>query len=1134
MPIAVQILARADRRAVPYTTATAKFTLTLKLIPQTRIRETYYLAAEYAKLHLRAFVNHTRLEARDKDGSVFEESGTIGDELLEGEVLYLIEEGKTEKETSRERLRSLSVGSASRGRGGSAFRTPSASSRASSAAKGKAKSEPKKTPSQRALEIAQSHRQQKSEQRGRPLSRVARRRESSRSLRALSLEPEDTPKPSIEQAGEQNPPASADLSHSSPAKSKTRQNAAGEQEEVKDASATAVASQRSLPSPSSSPSLPAQDDELVVPDSQDPLNQPWERIKSLSDESAMAAIESTLKAAPPSSQLRGRPHTGPTTRADRSQTRHNKRDEVRQSAQKPQSKPDPYDINSALSDSGGLSPRRPSIMSTSVRKLGSSVKRPGLPSRPSPRRTLPIAKRQPSPIRDPTAATGRTTIPPTPDGRAATPCRGHAVPSSAPGPLLSSPTNHVAAALAKSQARTKRQPWPEYVLVEDSDDEFIDNVLQDAQDRFSSTQPQQPSFEAPLPWSAPPLRVSQEEDPFWPVRAVGRGSPSLDTSPVPKKRQVEQKPSVEDGVSKLGEPDRNAAAGNASSILKAEALPWCAIPPFDSSPPVETVIRSTPRSAPTSTPDKPPVVVIHGSSSSENLDEEIGHVDQVSQASPSQQAPNNDRQPSTAKPVEATFIHGTSSQDEADDEPRQPDTATALLFDDELLMNSLPAFPEDDEPNRSALVDSPPLDLTCESQAQLIATPRSPVQEYPQTDPLMAAADNETPPSAQVSKRKRQVSDEPNSEDERAKKRVRSEEDAEKAGKEERRKEKKARKKQQSREKRQRMVEENARQEEERKRLALEQAHRRAKELELVVSSPLKAAEMGLDISEEYESDDQESGSGQASSRVGRTGVPPPFERGDNNDSLSSKESEDRPSWRKLSKRLFSESPKSSPKSAEESGGEAGAAAPCASAPPGVAQQAGPVDQVEELPFQRRPFDDWAFLESTIGRGAHSSFEVHNRIHLKMMHTGLRNMATSGAKSMPGVTSRKVSKKVSKEASPEEQDIPIDRAPTQVPKVSVVGPPQQASSDDDDVHTLLRTDRSAAPSPKDTAVAAAQASKEKGTRRDIETQRAETQKRRVAKKARKKRRRQNKLTGTHKEIWRAYKNKGAAEAGRDD
>ncbi|KKY31795.1 hypothetical protein UCDDA912_g08219 [Diaporthe ampelina] len=223
---------------------------------------------------------------------------------------------------------------------------------------------------------------------------------------------------------------------------------------------------------------------------------------------------------------------------------------------------------------------------------------------------------------------------------------------------------------------------------------------------------------------------------------------------------------------------------------------------------------------------------------------------------------------------------------------------------------------------------------------------RSPMQNSPKTDPVnIEPAYKEPPPSAQTSKRKRPLGKEPDPE-EKKHRRKRLKKEATDAKKQRDREQKAAMLLGETEEKKLAALQE------ERKKLALERAHRRALELEIIVSSPIKR-EPSIDLGEEGDDEDSGLGSSAYGGDDASADAGVQLDGDDKNDSLSSKEAEDHP----------------------------------ASTPAIVEAQ---LQQCVEERFSRILFDDWAFLESTLGKGSscgrgYSPLDVHNRVHLDMM-----------------------------------------------------------------------------------------------------------------------------------------------------
>lgn len=933
----------------------------MNMLPMTKIRELCLHAAGHARRHFDAVLDGSRFEARDRDGHVFQGHETLSEEILSGETIYLVEggldvrgaakavrgskgAGEKPKTSARERGRLLCLKSleleGDEKETKTPYRTPSVSSRASSSrseSNGRA-GQPRMTASQKALAIAQMGRTSA------PQELIVGRK-----LQPSSAVRKSLPSPALEKVGESAGEGVRDGgSH------------VGEPAELDGLEATLVAAsplRSSFPPPQQPQSPPKQqavppnlqDSQLVIPDSQDPFSQGLFSQQSVEPDHAAPALPAPDTSNTQKAQSRPSPRVNPTTVQPKLQM----------------SRPDPYDINTVLSDDenehsdGSNNNTTTNIkMASSVRKLGSATTRrrsvaPPPVSLPSPR---PHQSNDASPLRAkdatfPAVASKKAT--PTKKG---TPIK--ADPSSPAVPLPSSPTTHVAAAIAKGRhdivgkGRRPSLPSPGQLVYRvpsdsDSDDDLIEEAFRDLSG----------SIPAPsLPWSAPPLRAA---------------------------------PDVETGVDNQLDPSRSTAGDVKYGTLMGEV----------------SFVGVSPKKSHQKSPVKSP------------LKKPLGQCPSPGKRS-SQKSPTKTSMTSIitspSKREEATMIQDSSSAEESDhekyvrivkEEPPSREEGSAL----KMKLADIPDIEEnhqhveekqrevieissgsdsDIEPSTDMLEDDeaelPSIDVELlTKREQLPALPRSPVRanQSPtrkslKTDPVkIEPALKEPPPSAQASKRKRPSIEEPDPEDEQhRRKRLRRE--ARKAGRKHNREQKTAMLLQEEREK------QLAALQEERKKLALEKAHRRALELEIIVSSPIKR-ESSIDLSEEGDDDDSGLGSSphgdDASADVDGVGVP--LDGDDKNDSLSSKESEGhRPSWRRVSKLHLSSSP---PKDSQGH-----LAVPPTSTPAIIEAQ---LQQCVEERFHRMPFDDWAFLENTLGKGlshghGYSTLEVHNRVHLDMMH----------------------------------------------------------------------------------------------------------------------------------------------------
>lgn len=951
---------------------------TMNMLPMTKIRELCLHAAGHARRNLDVVLDGSRFEARDRDGHVFKGHETISEEVLSGETIYLVEggldarraakggKGSSESKTpsrsgARERGRLLCLKSLElegegeqEGPAKTPYRTPSVSSRASSSrsdSKGKA-AQPRMTPSQRALAIAMGRTPTAPEPpvERKPLtSSVVRKSLPSPALEIVGESPageEDVAEPADSDDVEADSVSASPPRSPSPPPRKTQPQTQPQKQ----------TEQQVIP-----PNL--QDSQLVIPDSQDPFSQgafSQQTVKSEHPAPAHPMLDTPDTSDAPVAQSRPAPRVKPTT-TQRKQ---------------PTSRPDPYDINTVLSDeddepSDGSSTNTTANkkMATSVRKLGSSTAK-RQPVAPPPV-SLPSAHRhrshEASPLRadkSPVPAARSKTSTPT---KKPTPVKTE--PSSPAVPLPSSPTTHVAAAIAREgnrpadKSRQRRLPSPGRLVIpvpsdsgSDSDDDLIEEAFRD----LSSSIP--PSS---LPWSEPPLRAAPDAQ-----NGVDKQS-APSRSVTDSAAEVKYGTLLEDdlaivGVSPKKSPPKGPSKGPSKSPLKK--------PPEPPKSAGEKSSQKSPTKAPiiTSPSKKEDATIVHDSSSAEESDKEEDV--QVIKKEPlsSQESPRrNKRLPDTpivdekshrGKEEQLPMIE-LSSDSDTDIEP-----STDMLEDDEAELPSID------------------VELLTEKQ-QLPSLPRSPARadqlptrNSPEIDPVkMEAASEEPPPLAQTSKRKRAASEEPESEDENRRKRRRKE--AKKVRSKRKSEQKAALALQDERER------QLAAEQEDRKKLALENAHRRALELEIIVSSPTKR-ESSVEPSVEG-GDDDDSGLGSsahgdnAAADTGRAGVP--LDGDDKNDSLSSKEAEGdhhhHPSWRKVSKLHLS----SSLPGVSQDGQ---AAAPPTSTPAAIEAQ---LQQCVEERFHRMPFDDWAFLESTLGRGmggghgGYSPLEVHNRVHSGMV-----------------------------------------------------------------------------------------------------------------------------------------------------
>lgn len=924
----------------------------------TKIRELCLHAAGHARRHFDVVLDGSRFEARDRDGHVFQGHETLSEEILSGETIYLVEGGldvrgaaravrgskgpsEKPKASTRERGRLMCLKSleleGEEEQTKTPYRTPSVSSRASSSrseSKGKA-GQPRLTASQKALAIAQAGR-----------TPVSKELVAGRKLPTSSAVKKSLPSPALEKVGEATDEEVRDGGMP-----------VDEPTENDDLDATLVSASplRGSTPPPRQPQSPQhavppnlQDSQLVIPDSQDPFSQGLFSQQSVEPDHPAPALPT--------------PGTSDTLKA---QSRPSPR--VKTTNAQPQllmSRPDPYDINTVLSDEddersdeSNTNSTASIKMSSSIRKLGSATAKrrsvaPPPVSLPSPRQhqsneashlseneaTVPaVASKKATPTKKPTPI--------------------KANPSSPAVALPSSPTTHVAAAIAKGEQRVVgniRQPSlpspGQLVLRVPSDSDSDDDLIEEAFRDLSSSIPT-PS----LPWSAPPLRAAPDAE-----SAVDKQSSPSRSPAGCRQGDVKYGTLVEDELSIVGVSPRK-------SPLKSPAKK----PLGQTTSSGKKASQKSPRKTPiiTSPSKKEEATIVHDSSSAEENDHEE-NVRVVKKEPPSSEQNNSSKTRPGDVPIGAEKPGGV-------EEKQQPEVIELSSGSDSDIEPSKDML-EDDE----AELPSIDVELLAErekppsiprSPAQ---TNRSPTRKNPKTQPVkIEPGYKEPPPSAQASKRKRPASEEPDPEDEQhRRKRVRRE--ARKARKKRNREQKAAVFVEEEREK------QLAALQEERKKLALEKAHRRALELEVIVSSPIKR-ESSIDLSEKGDDDDSGLGSSaygdDASADADRAGVP--LEGDDKNDSLSSKEAEGHhPSWRKLSKLHLSSSP--------SKGSQDGSAVAPTSTPAIIEAQ---LQQCIEERFHRMPFDDWAFLENTLGRGFsggsnYSPLEVHNRVHLDMMH----------------------------------------------------------------------------------------------------------------------------------------------------
>lgn len=1200
IPLNIHILALADRQAHPYVSIEPKYTFTLKALPDTTIREACIHAGIYLDGHVITSVDSKRFEARDENGFVFDGTEIIGQEIGAGGDLYLIEDALEPKDERRSLLRNLDAKETGARTPKTAKKvkeprkTPSqrakeiaeAGSRmvksgprktlvSTSAKAGKA---PRSASRRRSLSMAplelvdddsspdqpvRSSPEPQQDQ-GAPESVIKSIENSSQAATIMEKQPELKKTSAASGRGVQATEASM-----GPARSAKRSIAASKPMKPDDASknlsqsierAPSIIEKKTSRKPSSRPAsasqhkLPTQNpaarppsqDLSVIPDSQD---QPSQSIDAPSREETMTISWTPINARRP--PVEKQQHSATRLKSESQRPLPAAIDSAK--PKQPQfllGRPDPYDISAVLSDDEYYSPRpSKTIMSSTVRKLGSATKRSTPASASIPRNSLLIAKDKPPTqeqckplVRAKSADPSQErllAIPSTPLAHSAhnTPAQTTA-PSSAPGPLLSSPTNHVAAALARGRAKARRQPQPECSVIEDSDVEVPGDVLKNSQNPSSKSYKSK-SLEASLPWSKPPLRMSGE-DPFWTLRTTGR-RPS-----VRRKSDADEGLDVEVIENNTKDSKEHAAVPVPNSeALDPLKLSTSNISSFNLGSPVKDPAKrvaqeATPKSLAKSalnpssqaTPSKSPLLLVHGSSSSEQGVEEIGYVDKTL----AEQKPK-----SPCKGGRKAVILKQSNQHEIEDEDESHDFIAGDVLAKSLLGGEEPIEPrqiaqEDDalilpDDNETCLSDMNHLPddvpATLEDRHQ---QPKQPLQlSYdPETDTRPNEVIDDAPPSGQPSKRKRDFDDSIDSEEERRTAK-RAKREAKKAEKKQLRAKKLAQEEQQRRD-HQILLEE------ERKREAMEKAYRRARELELVVSSPSKAAEMGLEFSDPDDSD-QESELG-SSPPERRAVVLPVFEMSD--DSLGSKGSEESQSWRKLSKRHFSASPSSSLMNEVPDGPES-APAPSRSRVTTTSADASVVlvehkarapQEVEDSTeaknrAQRKFFEDWAFLEMTMGVSAYSPLQVHNRIHMQMVLANLQGQTSRDAQEvedpeLPTKMGRDASKEVLVKPQPDKIVERQDGMPHSQSEKSAHAQ-QSAEEDDDDADAISQhTVRSPAPSPKDLTAVRKQELKGNDGKQQPKKSQSKGQRRRNKDKTRKKKMRRKEKPGLCKELKRKH------------
>lgn len=781
---------------------------------------------------------------------------------------------------------------------------------------------------------------------------------------------------------------------------------------------------------------------------------------------------------------------------------------------RPQSKPDPYDIYSAIKNEDEIySPHVEQILTSSVSRLGSNHKRSASTTAvPAMRNTSLTARLLAS-------TQSATYIPTRPIPKQLRSSPQAVQPSS-------SPTDYVAAALARERAKALGQPYPakkdapspkstpkNNPAPDSEDEEDIDEFLKHAGEHYSAEKPKAPAPlpEMVLPWSAPPLRARrmEGEDPYWSVKVVGRR---------PSSREMREEVDMVAVVPEMGVSFRSPAKGLA----------------------VRNQIA--------------PLVEALGDEKEDEADFDI------------EDAQEHSSSDSLPLKIEIKEAQNMDSQEllSTDRQPMPDEMMTGLIYDDDFPIEPIDEMHEDDElPILPVLADESIASVDdAELPGQAMMPDQTELPHLHESDPLSVDLDIAPPPSAQLSKRKRNVNhDSSDSEEARReqkrlrraerkaeKKRKREQRRAERAAgrelleqqriekdhidqqrleqerleqeshrqecleqkrlekeraekerlaqdqrleelrmemqriekqrlkeertkqelleqervkqerlelerieqeqkqreaedvakearrearskrreerraaKAEKRKQREAQKAAEAEEQEQRGAKRAAniaRLEEERKRLALEDAHRRAKELEIIVSSPLKAAELGL-----FESDDGEDS--ELEVFTPRAATPSPVGREHRRSSMSPTSNHINSSISPI--RHCSVSPRSSSqrsvrfKKKDEFQEVQAAPASPSPAPRPVLQKATSFVKGEERigNFQRPVFDEWAFLEATLGRQEYSPLEVHNRVHLNMVNAGIQavfksdeeishDSASSGEESAPYKTAIQV------------------------------------------------------------------------------------------------------------------------------
>lgn len=941
----------------------AHHTFAMNMLPMTKIRELCLHASAHARRHLDLVLDGSRFEARDRDGHVFGGHETISEEVLSGETIYLIEGGLDARgAASARRSTSKGRGDSEKPRGGGSrsrergrllclkslelegeekrtstpYRTPSVSSRASSSQGGasKGKSEPRMTPSQRALAIAQMGRTPETQK-----PTIERRRP----VPASSAVKKTLPSPALEKVGE-----------SSEGEEPGEDTLVGEPAESDDLERTLVAAspplRSSTPPPPPSPKPPQpnhqhevppnlQDSQLVIPDSQDPFSQGLFSQQSVE-----------LQHPAPSIPM---PHMPEARKAQTSPSPRVKASATTTQRKLPTSRPDPYDINNVLSEeederSDESSTKTHIKMASSIRKLGSAPAQ--RKSFAPPPVTLPSPRRAQSNPPPPSRAIKAGVSKPSTPTKKATPIK---VEHSSPAvPLPSSPTTRVAAAIAQGgqrvfgRSRQPQLPSPGQMVFRvpsdsDSDDELIEEAFRD----LSSSIPT-PS----LPWSQPPLR------------AVPGGESSVGNQPARRRGSIsstlgevgDETPIVDMALSASGSTHKSPLRKSIpSSPGRALTQKSPLRKPLPSSPRKNLSQRSPIKGSSiiTSPSEREEATVIHDSSSAVESEEDQ-YIPVVKKEIRTEESPLRKTRLVDIPTIEETpqkevrkqhEVIELSSGSDSDIEP------LADMLEDEDVAE-LPIIKTERPFQRAQSLPLPPSPARAD---------RTPVRNSPRSGLVkIEPAYEKTPPSARTSKRKRTTIEEPDPEDEKHR-RKRIKREAKKAKRLRVREQQAAKLLQEEEE------DELAALQEERKKLALEKAHRRALELEIIVSSPIKR-EPSIEPGEEGDDDDSGLGSSaygdDTSAYADRAGA-------------LQLDGDDKTDLLKLSRDTR----------AEDSLDHL--AAPPTSTPAIIEAQ---LQQCVEERFHRMPFDDWAFLENTLGKGlggmyGHSSLEVHNRVHLDMM-----------------------------------------------------------------------------------------------------------------------------------------------------